>query len=161
MTDESIPDPTPTDDDIVADLPHPGISDEFWALLPEKDREAFSAYLVREQAVHQIAEAMDVPEEILTLPDEYQRGGIMSNGWCAPSDSLFTPFPEVTVRRGGLSFTVATPLTEWSKKELRAEVERLRRTNDALAGGNAKLRSEARRLRRKNKRLLKIIGQVA
>lgn len=157
-------------------LPHPGISDEFWALVSDVDREKFSAYLVREQAVHDIAVAMDIPEEVLTggQPDVHEPGedeGPIATqyvttlgGWCVPSDNLYGllgPISDITARRGGLSFSAPRPLTDFSKKELRAEVERLRRQRDELADSAGKFRTEARRLRRKNKRLLKIIGGLA
>lgn len=139
-------------------LPHPDVSDEFWAEVPESDRQAFSTYLVkrerqriREQALTDIATGLDIPRELLdAAPGTYSA---FAGGWCAPSDSLF---PEITVRRGGLAFTGGPrPLTDWSKKELRAEVERLRRDRETLQKALRKEQKRTRRLRRTIDRLVR------
>jgi hypothetical protein len=69
-------------------------------------------------------------------------------GWRSPSDSLF---PDFVVQRGGITFTAPKPLT---KKQLRAQLDRLQ---PALA----RAQRENRKLRRKNRRLLKLIAKLA
>ena len=85
---------------------------------------------------------------------------VARGGWCAPSDSLF---PEVTVSRGGIAFSFAPPkpLEEYTKKELRAEVERLREARDRLQTSLHTERRRSRKARRKVNRLLKIIEGLA
>lgn len=115
----------------------------------------------------------EAAETELTDVDEPAEGeestgrlGVVAGGWCAPSEALYGLFdhPEVTARRGGLQFSfsaAARPLEEWSKKELRAEVTRLREALGKHQAARWKAQRKVRRLERKVKRLLKIIGRIA
>lgn len=76
---------------------------------------------------------------------------VSAGGWCAPSDALYSFFPEVRVERGGISFTRPKSLT---KKQLRAQ-------NDRLVEGNTALRKENRKLRKKVRRLTKAVNRLA
>lgn len=148
IPDPAAPDYTVTDDGGIVDrdgrpvyLPHPGVSDEFWEKVPEGDRETFSAYLVA-----QATDAAEVNPESYpaTLAEDDENLGLLD-------------LPEVTVRRGGITFTHSAGLigpAGWlapseaiygfsvsskplTKKQLRARVESqdetIRRLNKLLA----------------------------
>jgi hypothetical protein len=147
VTNETTPERDPLEEAIEAAdpafltirLPHPGVSDEFWALVPEKDREAFSGYLVAEdQVIHSLG------------------------GWCAPTETI--AFADVTARRGGISFTsgpdlvgVTKPLLEMTKEELRDEITRLRREH---SNARATLQKALRKERKRTRRLLRLIERI-
>lgn len=120
------------------DLPHPGISDEFWAEVPEADRETFSAYLVKQEAVKLISEGMQVPYGLLDVPEvTARRGGIQfTGGWRAPSDTIY---PQ--------------PSQKLTKKQLRAQVESLRTT---IRRQGKLLRQAKRREDKKDRRIAKL-----
>ncbi len=75
-----------------------------------------------------------------------------SGGWAAPFDSIYSTFPEVTARRGGLTF--AAPLSELPNEDL---VRMLNQEREALR--REIIRN--RKLRRKINRLLAVIGRIA
>lgn len=86
----------------------------------------------------------ETPEdEVLTEPVNLAAGG-----WCAPSEIIY---PDLAVRRGGITFAAPKPLT---KKQLKA---RLDHVEPALKAA----RRENRKLRRKNRRLVKLIARLA
>lgn len=70
----------------------------------------------------------------------------VAGGWCAPSDQIYS-VPEVTVNRGGISFTAA-PIRKESKTMLRARVKNLMESLQREKDRNDKLRRRNRRLRK-------------
>jgi hypothetical protein len=78
-----------------------------------------------------------------------------SGGWASPLDQGYgLLIPEVTVRRGGISFSVPTPLAKWKRKDLVAEVERLRTTLEVVRRNERSLQRKNRRLRKALKRII-------
>jgi hypothetical protein len=165
------PDYTVTDDGGVVDrdgrpvyLPHPGVSDEFWEKVPEGDRETFSAYLVA-----QATDAAEVNPESYpaTLAEDDENLGLLD-------------LPEVTVRRGGITFTHSAGLigpAGWlapseaiygfsvsskplTKKQLRARVKSLEEGNASLRKTLTKERRRSRKKDARIARLLRIIERL-
>lgn len=91
------------------------------------------------------------------VPDE--PAAVADGGWCAPNEHVFgLLLPETTAKRGGIGFT-RTPsfdLRDWTKKQLRREVKRLRRDRENLQKA---LRKERRRTRRLNRAIDKLLGR--
>lgn len=86
---------------------------------------------------------------------EDEHGLVAEGGWRSPHEVAYGFLvPEVTVQRGGLSFTTPKPLTEWKKKDLVREVERLRESQGTQRVTIRRLEQKNRRLRRAIKRLI-------
>jgi hypothetical protein len=141
---------------IYEDLPHPGISEEFWVKVPESDRDAFSKYLVKAaESDGEDERDVDEPDEnegLIGLPELTTKGG-----WCAPSELL--GWPDITARRGGIAFTGMSevdwnPYKGWSKKQYRDRMRELQTLLD-------KERKRTRKLRRKVTRLLAVVERLA
>lgn len=71
-------------------------------------------------------------------------------GWCATTEMLY---PEVTARRGGLSFSDPLGLEALTEEQLR---ERVR----ALTEITRKQSRRIQKLRRKNDRLIRLVGRL-
>lgn len=103
------------------------------------------------------------PVDDVEAPDTRETA---AGGWCAPSDSIFGLLagPDITARRGGLTFTAPSwpkPVDEMTKKELRAEVELLRKMRDGLIKARDKESKRRRKAERKVRRLVKLLGRIA
>lgn len=100
----------------------------------------------------------------MTDIQEHDEVGLIASGggWTAPSETIYDVFPEVTARRGGLSFTpFPTPLADMSKKDLIARLEALQKRHADLGKISDEHRRKRQKAEKKNKRLLKIILGLA